>query len=264
MFVRVFAAVVGVSSLVTAVTAPAAAYENCPDTLTLGIEAQYPPFQHVDKNGNLKGFDVDIANALCNEMRANCSWKQQDWAGIIPGLKAKKYDAAVASMAATKERDEEVDFTNKYYTVTGRFVGPKDVEIEISKESLAGMTVGVQRATTQVRLARNRFGEAIDLKTYDTQKAVNLDLMSGRIDLMIADTLMIEQSFLNTERGRAFEFKGPKFDDPRYYGDGVAIAVREGADPLRRCFNKAIKGIRKDGTYDRISTKHFGRNIYDG
>jgi len=264
MFARALSTVIGVSTLAAAVTAQASAYGECPDTLTLGIEAQYPPFQYISENGSLKGFDVDIANALCKEMGARCSWKQQDWAGIIPGLKAKKYDAAVASMAATKERDKEVDFTDKYYTVTGHFVGPKDKEIEISKDGLAGMRVGAQRATTQVRLARNRFGEVIDLKTYDTQKAVNLDLMSGRIDLMIADTIMIEQSFLNTERGQAFAFKGPKFDDPKYYGQGTAIAVREGADQLRRCFNKAIKGIRDDGTYDRISTKHFGRNIYDG
>jgi len=261
---RTLRLVTTIGMIVAAPSALAGEYAKCPDALTLGIEAQYPPFQYIGENGNLKGFDVDIANALCEEMGATCSWQQQDWAGIIPGLKAKKYDAAVASMAATKERDKEVDFTDKYYTVTGHFIGPKDMTVEISKQGLAGMTVGVQRATTQVRLARHRFGEAIDLKTYDTQKAVNLDLMSGRIDLMIADTLMIEQSFLDTERGQAFEFKGQKFDDPRYYGDGTAIAVREGADQLRRCFNKAIKGIREDGTYDRISKKHFGRNIYDG
>jgi len=81
---------------------------------------------------------------------------------------------------------------------------------------------------------------------------------------MISDTIMTEQNFLKTERGERYEFKGPAFDDPKYYGDGTAIAVREGADQLRRCFNKAITGIRDDGTYDRISTKHFGRNIYDG
>jgi len=245
--------------------APAsAAIEGCPDTIVIGTEGAYPPFNYIDDQGNLAGFDIDIAKALCEEIGADCPFETQSWSGIIPGLKAKKYDAIIASMSITKKRDQKVDFTNKYYKTPARFVGPKDMDVEISDEGLDGMTIGVQSATVSANFVNDKFGDVARIKSYDTQEAATLDLVSGRVDLVVADALKLQTGFLDSEQGKGFAFKGPGFSDPKWFGKGIGIAVREGEDQLRRCFNKAIAGIREDGTYDRISQKHFGMNIYGG
>ena len=116
-----------------------------PDPLRIGTEGAYPPFNGLDANGNLIGFDVDIAMALCEEMKANCELVAQDWDGIIPALVANKYDAIIASMSITDERKQTIDFTNKYYSnylaiigAKGKVSGPGD---------LSGKAVGAQRST---------------------------------------------------------------------------------------------------------------------
>ena len=241
-----------------------AAIEGCPDRITVGTEGAYPPFNYIDEDGNLQGFDIDIANALCEEIGADCTFKTQDWAGIIPGLQAKKYDAIIASMSITEERAEKVDFTGKYYQSPARFIGPDGMDVEISKDGLEGMTVGVQRATVSENFLRGEFGDVVDVKTYDTQEEATLDLSSGRVDLVVADAIKLSQGFLAADAGDAFEFKGPSFAQEKYFGKGIGIAVRPGEDTLRQCFDTAIDTIREDGTYDAISQEHFGMNIYGG
>jgi lysine-arginine-ornithine-binding protein len=238
--------------------------EGCPAELTVGTEGAYPPFNYIDEDGELKGFDVDIAEALCAEMGTDCSFKTQDWAGIIPGLLAKKYDAIIASMSITAERAEKVDFTDKYYQSPARFVGPEGMDVEISAEGLDGMIVGVQRATVSENFLRGEYGDVVEVKTYDTQEEATLDLASGRVDLVIADAIKLSQGFLDSDAGEAYAFKGPSFAQEKYFGKGIGIAVRPGQDDLVQCFNQAIAQIREDGTYDRISQDHFGMNIYGG
>jgi lysine-arginine-ornithine-binding protein len=245
--------------------APAsAAIEGCPDTIVIGTEGAYPPFNYINDEGDLAGFDIDIAKALCEEIGADCPFETQSWSGIIPGLNAKKYDAIIASMSITAERDKKVDFTNKYYQTPARFVAPADMDVEISQAGLEGKTIGVQSATVSANFVNDNFGEVARVKSYETQEAATLDLVSGRVDLVFADSLKLKTGFLASDQGKGYTFKGPGFSDPKWFGEGIGIAVREGEDQLRQCFNKAIANIREDGTYDRISQEHFGMNIYGG
>lgn len=241
-----------------------AAIEGCPDEITVGTEGAYPPFNYIDEQGDLQGFDVDIANALCEEIGAECTFQTQDWAGIIPGLLAKKYDAIIASMSITEERAKKVDFTEKYYQSPARFVGPEGMDVEISADGLEGMTVGVQRATVSENFLRGEFGDVVEVRTYDTQEEATLDLTSGRVDLVVADAIKLAEGFLASDAGDSYSFKGPAFAQEKYFGKGIGIAVRPGEDTLRQCFNTAIDNIREDGTYDAISQEHFGMNIYGG
>ena len=241
-----------------------AAIEGCPDEIVVGTEGAYPPFNYIDENGDLQGFDIDIANALCEEIGAECTFQTQDWAGIIPGLLAKKYDAIIASMSITEERAKKVDFTEKYYQSPARFVGPTGMDVEISEDGLEGMTVGVQRATVSENFLRGEYEDVVDIRTYDTQEEATLDLTSGRVDLVVADAIKLSEGFLASDAGADYEFKGPSFAQEKYFGKGIGIAVRPGEDNLRQCFNTAIDNIREDGTYDEISQKHFGMNIYGG
>lgn len=94
-------------------------------TVRFGIEGAYPPFSWTEADGSLKGFDVDMANALCNEMKVKCKIVAQDWDGIIPSLLARKYDAIIAAMSITEERKKKVDFTGKYALIPNKFIAKK-------------------------------------------------------------------------------------------------------------------------------------------
>lgn len=227
------------------------------DTLRIGTEGAYPPFNFIDSDGNLQGFDIDIAEALCEEMDRNCEFVTQNWDGIIPGLLSNRYDAIIASMSITEEREKAVDFTDRYYTNRLQFIGPEDMEVEISDEGLDGMTVGVQRATISGQWLEENMGDVVSIKHYDTQENAYLDLGSGRIDLVLADNL-VSHEWLASDTGEGYEFKG----DPVFEGDRIAIAVRPGQDELREAFNEALEAIREDGTYAEINERYFPFDIY--
>jgi lysine-arginine-ornithine-binding protein len=233
-----------------------------PSKITIATEGAYPPFNSVAADGTLQGFDVDIAKALCEHMKIECELVAQDWDGIIPGLLAKKYDAIVASMSITEERKKKVDFTSKYYNTPAKFVTKKGSGIEISKEGLKGKIIGVQVSTIHENFARDNFGDVAEIKAYDTQENANLDLNAGRVDVILADSVALDEGFLKTDLGKDFEFVGPDFSDPKWFGDGAGIAVRKGEEALRDAFNKAIADIRADGTYQAIQAKYFAYDVY--
>lgn len=219
----------------------------------IGTEGAYPPFNMIDKNGKPAGFDVDIAKALCEKMGADCSFVTQDWDGIIPGLLARKYDAIVASMSITEERKKAVDFTDRYYSNSLRFIAKKGSGIDPS--SLKGKSIGAQRATIAANYVEGIKGARG--KLYDTQENAYLDLTSGRIDLLVTDMLP-GYDWLQSEQGKGFEFIGENID----IDDKIGIAVRKGDDKLRKSLNKAIAEIIADGTYAKINAKYFPFSIY--
>ncbi|MBC8158624.1 MAG: transporter substrate-binding domain-containing protein, partial [Alphaproteobacteria bacterium] len=138
------------------------------DKIRMGTEGAYPPFNQIDPSGKLTGFDVDIGNALCEQMKADCTWVTQDWDGIIPGLLAKKYDTIIASMSITDERKEAVDFTERYYSNSLRYVGKKGSGLDINM--LKGKSVGAQRATIAGQYLEDNMADKVDIKLYDTQQ----------------------------------------------------------------------------------------------
>ena len=227
------------------------------DTLRIGTEGAYPPFNLIGPDGELKGFDIDIARALCEEMNRDCEFVTQDWDGIIPGLLAGKYDCIIASMSITPERDKAVDFTERYYSNKLRFVAPKSSDIKPTEASLEGKTVGAQRATISSQWLKENMGDIVDIKLYDTQENAYLDLGSGRIDAVLAD-MLVTYEWLESDAGSSYEFKG----EAVYSGDRIAIAVPEGNDELRKEFNRAIEAIREDGTYQEINARYFPFDIY--
>ncbi|MCA1940058.1 MAG: ABC transporter substrate-binding protein [Caenispirillum bisanense] len=226
------------------------------DKIRIATEGAFPPFNTIDESGKLGGFDVDIANALCAEMKAECEIVAQDWDGIIPGLLAKKYDAIVASMSITDERKKAVDFTDKYYSNKLQYVAPKGKEFDTSAAALKGKTIGAQRATISAQwLEENVPG--VDIKLYGTQEEAFLDLASGRLDGVLND-VYVTYDWLQTDDGAKFEFKGqPVYDD-----DEIGIAVRKGDAELRDKLNKALAAIRENGTYAEINKKYFPFDIY--
>lgn len=245
------AATVGMATVGTVAVSSNAAAE----TIRIGTEGAYPPFNQIDAGGNLVGFDVDIAKALCAEMEVECEFVAQDWDGIIPGLLAKKYDAIIASMSATEERKKAVAFTDKYYANKLQFVAPEGSDFD--PEDVDGKTIGAQRATISASYLEDEYGDRIDIKLYDTQENAYLDLATGRTDAVMADKL-VSYEWLNSDEGQDFDFVG----EPAAIDDEIAIAVRKEDEELRQRFNEAIAAIRADGTYAEINAKYFPFDIY--
>lgn len=231
------------------------------ETLRIGVEGAYPPFSWKEPDGTLKGFDIDIAWALCEEMGRDCELVEQDWDGMIPALLEKRYDAILASMSITEERKQRVDFTKRYYLSPAQFFARKGSGLTDTPEAMAGKAVGVQRATIHQHYMEERFPEA-DLRLYATQDEVYLDLINGRLDAGMAESIAVQEGFLKTDQGRDFEFVGETHYDIEIHGEGVGIALRKGEDALREAFNDAIRAIRANGTYDEIRRRYFDFDIY--
>ena len=230
--------------------------------IRIGVEGAYPPFSYVESDGTLKGFDIEIAMALCKEIGAECVLVSQDWDGIIPALLARKYDAIIASMSITEERKKKVAFSEKYYNTPAKFARKKGSEITISKAGLKGKSVGVQRATIHDNFITGEFGNSVEIKRYGTQDEAYLDALAGRVDLLLADSIAMEAGFLKTDNGKGWEFVGKGYSDPKYFGDGAGVALRKGNSDLAALFNKAIKSIRANGVYKRINDKYFPFDVY--
>ncbi len=255
---RRLAVAVAAAALVVSATAWAKDWTK----VRIGTEGAYPPFNYMSPDGKIVGFDVDIAMALCEQMKVECTLVQQDWDGMIPALLAKKFDAIFASMSITDERKQKVEFSNKYYQTPARFVAKKGANLDISKEGLTGKKIGVQRATTHDSFLTDNFGDAVEVVRYASQDEANLDLVSGRIDLILADSVTLSESLLKTDQGKDFEFVGPSYSDPKWFGYGVGVALRKSDTDLRDKLNAAIEAIRADGTWDKIAAKYFDFDVY--
>lgn len=231
--------------------------------LRIGIEAGYPPFSFKTPDGKLSGFDVDIGDALCEQMKVKCTWVEQEFDGLIPSLKVKKIDAILSSMTITDERKKSVDFTNKYYHTPARFVMKAGNNIKDPLTELKGKTVGVLRASTHDRFATEVLAPAgITVVRYGSQQEANMDMVSGRVDALMADSVNLDDGFLKTDAGKGFEFVGPEYNDPKYFGGGAGIAIRKGDSALGQQFNDAIVAIRANGKYKQVQDKYFKFNVY--
>ncbi|WP_245999317.1 ABC transporter substrate-binding protein [Paracoccus methylarcula] len=231
-------------------------------TLRLGTEGAYPPFNYIESDGTITGFDVEIGLELCKRMGEECEVVAQDWDGIIPGLLASKYDFIIASMFITEDRKKQVAFTDPYYLAAMTHVVPKDSDItEFTNEALAGKVIGAQSGTTQADYIEAVYPDA-DIRLYPTQDDANLDMASGRIDLQVGDILPMHDWTSKTEDGSCCELAGELITDPEFVGDGVGIAVRKEDEELREKLNAALAEIREDGTYQTINDKYFDLDVY--
>ncbi len=223
------------------------------DRLRIATEGAYPPFNSMTANGELVGFDVDIAKALCAEMKRECDIIAQDWDGIIPGLMNNKYDAVVASMSITQERLEMIDFTDPYYSNFLSIVGHASSGLTLA--DLDTITVGAQRSTIGATWVEDRFGRRGKVRLYDSTPSGFFDLEAGRIDAFICD-FALALEYLKDQPNLGYIEKRLDFDDK------VGIGLRKDEGDLKAAFNQALKAIRENGTYEAINDKYFAFDIF--
>lgn len=227
--------------------------------IRIATEGTYKPFSYV-QDGKLTGFDVDIANALCDKMHAKCTIVSQEWDGMIPGLMSGKYDAIVASMNITPERLKQIDFSDKYYATPARFVTTKDSTLKgTTPDDLKGLIVGVQGSTSQATYLEDKY-KGVNIKMYKTVDDATMDLANGRVDAVFSDAAILSD-WLKTKDGSGSKFIGDDVRDEKYFGVGKGVGIRKSDTDLRDQFNVAIKAIIADGTFDKINKKYFDFSI---
>ena len=220
--------------------------------LRIGTEGAYAPFNYTNADGTLGGFDVEIANAICDDLQMTCEIIAQDWDGIIPGLKAGKYDAIVAAMSVTPERAKQVAFTDPYFSNALVFLAKKDSSFDPANSSdINAHSIAAQRSTISSQWLENAYPKA-DMKLYDTLSNAFLDLGSGRVDAMISDKLPALE-WLGSASGSNYAIKGDEID----INDNFAIAVRPNDEALQTKINKSLANLKSNGTYDKINQKYF-------
>jgi polar amino acid transport system substrate-binding protein len=232
-------------------------------TVRVGVAAEpYPPFTSPDASGNWVGWEIDFMNAVCAEAKLECVLTPVAWDGIIPALTENKIDAIMSSMSITEERMKTIDFSNKYYNTPAAVAAAKGSGITATPEGLAGKIVGVQVSTIHADYAAKYFAPtAAEVKIYQTQDEANQDLAAGRVDAVLADSLVMDD-FAKSESGAACcEVVGNVADDPAILGLGVGVGLRKG-DPLKDTFNAAIAAVRASGKYDEISKNYFSFDVY--
>ena len=232
-------------------------------TIRFGVDASYAPFESKAPDGKVVGFDVDLGNEICRRLNAKCVWVEQDFDGMIPALKAKKFDGVLSSMTITPQRAQQIAFSAKLFNTPTRLVAKKGSPLQATADSLKGKTVGVEQGTIQETYAKT-YWEAKGAKVtpYQNQDQVYADLLSGRLDAALQDAVQAEIGFLKTPRGAGFEFVGKDLDDPKILGNGAGIGMRKEDTDLKAKVDKAIAEIIKDGTYKKLEKKYFDFDVY--
>ena len=252
-------------------------------TIRIGTEGAYPPWNNINSAGDLEGAEIDFGNEACERMGVTCEWVTQDWDGIIPALLQGKYDVIIAGMSITEERKEKVNFTTGYMTDGARFAVLKDsglADLNIAgmakvnlnnaggKEQAAigqliaamdGKTVCVQSSTIHQNFLEKHMSGAVDVKLYQAVDDHNLDLAAGRCDAVLADVGSIID-FMESDGGVDVAFTGATFSGG-VFGDGVGGAVRKEDSEILDMWNTAISEMSKDGTTAEITKEWFGRDI---
>ena len=250
--------------------------------IRIATEGAYPPWNYTDKSGKLIGFDIDLIGDLCRRMKAECKIVPQKWRGIIKGLNAGKYDAIMAAMSITEERKKRVLFTRSYADTPNIFVIRKDhplaefrselkaltlndispaeqAVLDSLTKALTGKTVGVQVATINQRFADKFLGDHSDIRIYDFQHTIDLELYQGRLDALIGGAAYWGPIF-KSEQGREYTRMGPYMTGGPF-GEGIGTAVRKKDKTLANLFSTAIKQAIDDGTLKKMAVKWFGVDI---
>ena len=252
-------------------------------TIRIGTEGAYPPWNNLNSAGELEGAEIDFGNEACKRMGVTCEWVTQDWDGIIPALLQGKYDIIIAGMSITEERKEKVNFTTGYMTDGARFAvlknsglanlniagmakvnlnnagGKEQAAIGQLIAAMDGKTVCVQSSTIHQNFLEKHMSGAVEVKLYQAVDDHNLDLAAGRCDAVLADVGSIID-FMESDGGIDVAFTGPTFSGG-VFGDGVGGAVRKEDTDILEMWNAAITEMSKDGTTAEITKEWFGRDI---
>ncbi len=234
----------------------ASAWDKQRGALRFGIEALVPPFESRDAQGQLVGLNIELGEALCAELKAQCEWIDKDYAGMIPALQDKRFDA-IMPMTATAQRRQLIDFTEPMYPLESRLVSRKGGGLGPTVERLEGKRVGVLAGTVREDFANAEWAsKGVEIRRYAHNSELIAALLAGEIDATLQDSIEISEALLKTPQGGGFDFAGPAIVDPRL-GSGVSMGVRQADSELRDTLNQALKSLKASGRYQAIVARYL-------
>lgn len=237
------------ASLIGLATFNAAAQEE----IKFAMEATYAPFEYMDENNQIQGFDVDLANALCEEMKATCTFHNQAFDSLIPALKFKRYDAAISAMDITEARLQQVNFSDAYYDNSAAFIS---IEGKVADQAaLEGKRIGVQNGSTHQSYLLEQL-PGVTAVPYSSYQDAFIDMKNGRIDSVFGDTAVVAEWFKKEDN---LTYVGDQVTNQEYFGNGFGIAVNKSNPELVAQLNTALAAVKANGEYDKIFNKYFGK-----
>jgi polar amino acid transport system substrate-binding protein len=228
--------------------------------IRVAIEGAYPPFNFIDQDNELQGFEVDLLKSLCDTMAAECVLVQHAWDGMIKGLLNREYDAIMSSLEITERRQKRIAFSDPYYRIPAVFIGSKDTPPgAVTPAAMAGKRIGTTDRSDHEAYLKEFYRES-EIVLYAKPDEANLDLLVGRLDAIFGDELLLSK-FLESREGGCCHILGDAPSDPVYRRESYGIGLRKEDDALRVKFNAAIATVKNNGTYDRIRAKYFSFDI---
>jgi arginine/ornithine transport system substrate-binding protein len=227
------------------------------DTLRIGIDPTLPPFVSMNKSNHPEGFDIDIALAMCEELKTVCEFVPMGWDGLIPALQTKKIDTIISSMSITEPRLKVINFTRSYYKTNSQLFMREGLT------SPVGHTIGVLRGSTDENYARDVLQpQGVKVIAYTSQQEAFLDAANTRLDGVLGPQIEVDYGFIKRPEGKGFAPVGQPIVAPEYYGPGVGMAVRKADTKQLEDMNRAIETIHSNGLYQKINKKHFEFDIW--
>lgn len=215
--------------------------------------AAYAPFEYVDENNEMQGFDLDLAKAICEVQKLECSFHNQAFDSLIPSLKFRRYNAAIAAMDITPERAKQVDFSDIYYENSAVFVTPENKFEKLAE--LQKDTVGVQNGTSHQKYIQDKLAaNGMMARPYQSVQDALLDMSNGRINAVFADTAVVGEWLA---KNPGYAVLGGRITDDDYFGTGFGIAVTKGNQALLEQINQGLSKLKENGTYDTLYQKYF-------
>ncbi|MCB6184012.1 ABC transporter substrate-binding protein [Leeia sp. TBRC 13508] len=245
-----------------ALSAFTAAHAEIPKTIRFGIDPTYPPFETKKTDGSITGFDVDLGNAICTELKRKCVWVESAFDGLIPALKAKKFDAILSGMSMTEQRMQEINFSNRLFRSPARLIAKSGSNIKPTPESLKGKSIGVLQGSTEEVYAKTYWAtKGANVQPYENQDQAYNDLVAGRLDATLQEAATAVEGFLNKPQGKGYAFTGSMLKDDKIFGTGSGIGLRKEDKELQLAINSALAKMKSNGTYNKIMKKYFDYDI---
>jgi arginine transport system substrate-binding protein len=224
--------------------------------IRFATDATYPPFEYVDKTGNMKGYDIEIANEICKQMKAQCVFVNSSFDKLLTQLNARKIDAIITTMGVSDMRRNEMKFTNVNYNPTLSYVAPLDKKYNAG--DIVGKTIGVVQGSQYESYLTNKYKKNVTSKPYVSMNEALQDLQAGKIDMVLGDTMAMKHWLSQDNHSNGYGIiVGPVINN-QYFGSGFGIGVRPNDNESLNALNKALIEIKVNGTYDRITRKYFG------
>ncbi len=233
-----------------------------PEEVRFLTDSDFPPFNYIDENGDLTGFNIDMARAICSALNIVCTIKAKPWDALIPSLADAEVDAIIASHAITVANRQQVTFTDPYYYTPARFVVRSDVELDlVTPEGMAEKRVGVLKGTAHEAYLRDFFANAV-IVTFESDSDARIALRFGKIDALFGDGLGLMYWLNGASSRRCCQFRGGVFTETHYFGEGVGIAVAKERSKLAAILSEGITLARKSGDYEELLLRYFPMSLY--